>query len=330
MVLFFGMFYYIHERVEAPKHVQEAVGGLEEPGEPVVETPDELGDVEEVVEQEPIETGSALIDLSDVHSEAVLLRELETGKTLVNKNQDQIIYPASLTKIMTVILAIEMMEDSNQPIEMQPEYFDQLLEMDASVAGFQEEEIVAFRDLLYGAMLPSGADACLAIAHILGGSEAGYVKLMNQKAAELGLEDSHFTNVTGLHDPNNISTATDLADLLTYALNDPLFYEIFTSKEYSSEPTNLKPEGVQMLHTLSRYYWEYPVLQETMLGSKTGFTEEAGQCLASLAEIDGTYYILITAGAGAQEAGPGEDYIPLLQPLHVLDASTIYGQLKAE
>ena len=278
----------------------------------------------------PKQAEKTFIDLTKTHSLAILLTDLETGETLAEKNSKLKLYPASLTKIMTAILAIEMEPDLEQEIVMQPEYFENLFEMEAAIAGFQEGEKVPFHDLLYGTILPSGADASLAIAFLLGGSEAGYVDLMNQKARELGMADTHFMNATGLHDNLHYSSVHDISLLLNYALQNDTFYEVFTTEHYTTEPTNFNLFGVSMNSTVFRFNDEYPVMDEKVIGGKTGFTEEAGQSLATLAKIDGKYYTLITAGAGAQTSGAGPDYIHLSEPFHIVDASLIYSQLPIE
>lgn len=277
-------------------------------------------------EEIQIKDDTPLIDLSRTNSANILLTNLETGDVLAEKNSNVQLYPASLTKIMTALVAIEMVDDLDKEVVMIPDYFEGLFEQEASVAGFLEDELLSFRDLLYGAILPSGADACLAIAYSLAGSEAEYVSLMNQKAEELELSKTHFSNVTGLHDPQNYSSAEDLTSLLKYALDNPDFYQVFTTVEYSTEPTNFHADGVQMFNSIFRHGEEYPKFSDFVIGAKTGFTEEAGLCLATLAEINGESYILITAGAGAQENGP--DYVEILDPLHVADATMIYSQVE--
>lgn len=261
-----------------------------------------------------------VIDLTHLHSKNALLLELENGKVLAEKKSKERVYPASLTKMLTILLGIEKMENLDQKLVMKEEYFEGLYEMDASLAGFQIGEIVTYRDILYGAMLPSGAESCLAIAILLSGSEEAFVSEMNTKAAEIGMTDTHFANTTGLHDPQNYSTAADMALLLQTALNNKEFAQIFTTKKYTTSPTQLSPEGVPLQSALFKYMDRFPRLAPMIKGGKTGFTEEAGLCLASIAEIGGKEYILVTTGAPAEEA----DW----EPLHIEDAAMVYLQLK--
>lgn len=277
---------------------------------------------------ERIEGQAPLVNLSGLHSPYAVLTEWDSGDVVAEENSEIKLYPASLTKIMTIILAIELSQDLDQAITMEKRYFEQLFELDAAVAGFQVGERVTFRDLLYGAMLPSGADACLALAYILAGSEPAYVELMNEKAASLGLEDTRFNNTTGLHDPKNYSSVSDIANLLRYALQNEDFFQIFTTKEYTTAPTNMSPQGVGMRSSVIRHLKNFPELEPLMLGGKTGFTEQAGLCLASLALVDGEYYILVTAGAGAQIVVPGMPIVAINEPLHLEDAARVYIQLE--
>lgn len=273
-----------------------------------------------------IESDSALIDLSAVNSSGVVLTRLNDETVIAAKNPDQVLYPASLTKIMTVITAIDLIDDLNEDVVMEEVFFDGLFEQEAAITGFLVDEVVTYNDLLYGAILPSGADACLALAYKLAGSEEKFVALMNQKAGELGLSHTRFSNVTGLHDKNNYSSAKDLSVLLEYALENDDFYRVFTTIDYQVEPTNMNPYGIYLVNSVFRHGEQYPKMLDYIIGAKTGFTEEAGVCLASLAIINDEPYILITLGAGAQKAGP--DYVDIVDPLHVMDAIAIYSQLE--
>ena len=265
-------------------------------------------------------SAAPILKMAGLHSPNMILIDRETDKVLAEKKSLEKIYPASLTKIMTVLLGIEQWDgDLNQKSPMKEEYFEDLFAMDASMAGFQIDEIVTYRDILYGAVLPSGAESCLAIAHLIDGSEEAFVIRMNQKAQELGLSNTHFSNTTGLHDPDNYSTVEDIAHLLESALKNKEFLDIFETKQYTTSPTNLSPKGVEMKSSMFKYVEKYPKLEPVLKGGKTGFTEEAGLCLASTAEIDGVPYLLVTAGAPSEE--PFESF-------HIQDAALIYLQLK--
>ena len=227
---------------------------------------------------------------------ALLVRESDLAE-MMNLGGDERIYPASMTKIMTALLTIENLPDLNETITVPEDIFEELTAQDASVAGFNPYEQPTVRDLLYGVLLPSGADACETLARAVGGSEEGFVAMMNQKAEELGLTNTHFENCTGLHNDNHYSTCRDIAVLMSECLKSDTFREIVTREEMS---TTLENGAV-------------------IEGGKTGFTDEAGQCLVSFAEYGGEEYILVTAEA-MTDSGSAVDSIA--------DASTVYGRLQ--
>lgn len=257
------------------------------------------------------------VDLSGLNSrQAILLRR--GGHILGEKNADESIYPASLTKMMTVLLAAENFDDLEASVTLDEELFSPLWAANASLAGFEPGEVVTVRDLLYGALLPSGAECCAAIAQALDGSEAAFAGRMNRRARDLGMENTHFVNATGLQDSDHRSTVGDLAILLDAALEDPTFREVFTAQRYSTSPTNLHPDGITVYSSAFSLLQDADLGRMTLLGGKTGFTDEAGLCLATLAEADGTEYILVTAGA------PGQSHT---DTAHAQDAATVYRRL---
>ena len=205
---------------------------------------------------------------------------------------------------MTVLVGIEHRLDG--PITIDIDY-NTLAEEGAAIAGFVNGESVSYDDLLYGTMLPSGADAALMMAKVVAGSEEGFVALMNEKAQELGMEDTHFTNVVGLHDDNHYSTPLDLAILEKVALKNDEFREIFSAKSYTTTSSSRLTFTSRMFDRMGD-----PVFDGgEVLGGKTGYTEEAGLCLASYATDGKNEYALVTTHAN------GSPYTP---QYHVLDA----------
>ncbi len=235
--------------------------------------------------------------LEILHSPCAVLVSLKDNDILLDKNRNQKIYPASMTKIMTAIIAIEGLNDLKQKIELKPKLFDALYAQNASMAGFIPYEEVSVNDLLYGVLLPSGAEACVGLAEAIAGSEDAFAALMNKKAEQLGMDNTHFTNSTGLHDANQYSTVNDISVLLKYSLNNDTFKQIFTSKRHSTAATNMHPDGITVNSTLFKEMKVTTVNGGEILGGKTGYTPEAGLCLASLAVIDDKEYVLVTAGA---------------------------------
>lgn len=186
------------------------------------------------------------------------------------------------------------------------------------MAGFQPGEEASARDLLYGILLPSGAECCLAFADHIAGSERDFVGMMNRKADQLGMENTHFCNSTGLHEEDHYSTAEDIAILLRYALANEEFRKAFTTSRYSTSPTDLHPDGFTFSSSMFQYMDTPQIPGGEILGGKTGYTSEAGLCLASLARIGDTEYILVTAGAAGDHQ---------TKAYHILDAESVYGQI---
>lgn len=175
------------------------------------------------------------------------------------------------------------------------------------------------RDLLYGAMLPSGAECCEALAQLVSGSEENFAALMNQKAAELGMKNTHFTNATGLTDTEHYSSAADMAKLLQAALHNTTFRTIFTTEHYTTTATAQHPEGVSLTSTLLGKLDGTELPTGTRIeGGKTGYTAAAGLCLASLATVNGKEYILVTLAA------PGDHGT---EQYNIRDAVHVYRKL---
>ena len=240
---------------------------------------------------------SVSINTGNLHSPCAILVRLSDKAVLMQKQSDERIYPASLTKMMTAVMAIENIPDLQKKIGLPSSIFQPLYKADASMAGFQPGEKVRAVDLLYGALLPSGAECCVGLADETSGSEQNFVKKMNRKAEQLAMSKTHFANSTGLQNENHYTTVKDLSLLLGYAIQNKTFREIFTSSRHSTAATNKHPNGITFTSTLSQNLKNQTLPGGEILGGKTGYTDEAGLCLASLAKIDGEEYILVTAGA---------------------------------
>lgn len=263
---------------------------------------------------------SVSISSDNLYSPNAILLSLKDQTILMQKNIEGRVYPASLTKMMTAIIAIENLTDLKEEIELTDSMFQGLYEANASMAGFQPGEKVRAIDLIYGALLPSGAESCIGLAHQVAGSEQAFVRMMNQKAAELGMTNTNFKNTTGLHDKNHYTTVEDLAILLSYALQNDTYRDVFTSSRYSTQPTNKHPDGITFYSTMFEKLKlnDQSIVTGEILGGKTGFTDKAGLCLASLAKVDKKEYILITVGA------KGNQYT---EQYNITDALTVYNSI---
>lgn len=251
-------------------------------------------------------------DVSDnfeVSAKEAILYNLTDDQVIYEKNSNKITQIASLTKIMTAVVAIENIDDLDVLVEIKSNMFYGLEEY--AQAGFKIGQEVSYRELLYGIMLPSGADAVNAVVLSMGTKEE-FVELMNNKAIELGLKNTHFDNAIGMDSENNYSTAFDVAKLLIYALDNEIFKEIFTTKKYTIDRLNMKFES-----TLVKYSGGVMNVSE-IEGAKSGFTDEAGLCLASIATINNVDYLLVNLGSVSNGS----------KSMAVKDAMVIYNYYK--
>jgi D-alanyl-D-alanine carboxypeptidase (penicillin-binding protein 5/6) len=218
----------------------------------------------------------------EVIGEAAVLMDFTNGQTLFEKNPDQRMYPASTTKIMTAIIALESGRINDMvtiPLEA--------CNVEGSAIGLQEGERLSLGDLIYALMLNSGNDTAIAIACHLGGSVDGFVKMMNKKAAEIGAINTHFNNPNGLPDPEHYSTARDLALIARYAMRNAQFRDIVATQIQIIKRDD--PEAQTFLGNHNKMLWNY----DGAIGVKTGYTDAAGQCLVTAAVRDGRELISV-------------------------------------
>ena len=152
--------------------------------------------------------------------------------------------------------------------------------------------------MLYGTILPSGADAAVGLAIKIAGSEEEFVKLMNKKVKELGLINTHFTNVSGLHSDENYSSAYDMAVILAAAIKNPIAKKVLSTYQYTTSITPQHPEGILLSSTLFSYMYGTEPETATIVGGKTGFVNESGYCVASFGKNNenNNEYIVVTFG----------------------------------
>lgn len=226
----------------------------------------------------------------NITSNNVILYNLNDNNVIYELESDKQTQIASLTKIMTCLVAIENIEDLNQEVKITKEVFNGI--SDYSKMGLKVGDTVTYKDLLYGVMLPSGADAVNALAISLSGSVDNFVKLMNQKAQALDLKNTKFDNPIGMDSDNNYSSAKDISTILLYSLKNETFKEIFYTKEYIVPSLNKKIKS-----TLVSYSSHLGLDVANIKGAKSGFTDIAGLCLASIATYDEVDYLLVVIGA---------------------------------
>lgn len=225
-------------------------------------------------------------------SKSVLLINMDTGQTVYEKKADTKRYPASTTKIMTYIVVAEHVNNFKRTeVLIKQSVLDKLNGTGSSLAGVAAHvgKKMSVLDLLYSMMVPSGNDAAMVLADYVGrGSIDKFVKMMNDKAKQLGCKKTHFMNPDGLHDPQHYTTASDLAKMTQYALTLPEFSKITNTTTYSIEGSSYPLVTTNYLIDANRggeYYYQYAK------GIKTGTTDEAEHCLVTMGSADGYTYL---------------------------------------
>lgn len=230
------------------------------------------------------------LDYPKLHYENAIVYDLTDNTILYEYNSDEKRSIASLTKLMTIITAIENAEDQTKTITYTNE-MSKNVSWQASKVGFKINEELTFNDLLYGAMLPSGADATVALAYYTSGSLKPFIAEMNNLAAKIGMKNSNFVNVHGLDENNHYSTAEDISLLLAYALKNETFKKVYTTKEYTLS------NGQMIISTVLKNSIAYDINISKIAGSKTGFTNQAGLAISVLTNYLNHDIIIVTLGA---------------------------------
>lgn len=209
--------------------------------------------------------------------------------------------PASMTKILTVLVAAEHITDMDDTFEITREITDYSFTNGCSSAGFEIGETVTIKDLFYGTVLPSGAEAALGLAYYVSGSQEAFVELMNEKLDELGLsETTHFTNCVGVYEDAHYSTVYDIAVILKAAADNSFCREVLSAHKYTTTATEEHSEGLKLSNLFLRRIEDKDTHGE-VLCAKTGFVDQSGNCAASLGiDKNGKEYICVTANATNQ------------------------------
>lgn len=236
---------------------------------------------------------------SVVSSRGILI-DVESGDILAAKGAHKRIVPASMTKILTVLVAAEHItpEQMDDKVEITIDITDYSYRNDCSNTGYEVGEKVTVRDLFYGTILPSGADSAVALATYVAGSHEKFVDMMNEKLEEMGLsETTHFTNCVGLYDEDHYSTPYDMAMIIKAATDNEWVREVMSTHTYTTSKTKQHKEGLTVSNWFLRRIEDKDTYGE-VLCAKTGFVAQSGSCAASLAaDKNGKEYICVTAGS---------------------------------
>lgn len=254
-------------------------------------------------------TASAYEDF-DLDAKAGLLIEANTGEVLFEKNAHQENYPASITKVMTALLVLEAVESGklslSQSVTASEEAFASL-PANASNSGMKVGETLTVEQLLYCLLVPSGNESANVLAQAVSGSIDGFVALMNERAKQLGCENTHYVNPHGLHDPNHYTSAWDIYLVTREAMKHELFMTVCNTKSYEIPATNVneKPRTLHSTNYLISNWRALGYLYRDAQGIKTGSTDEAGHCLVSSAVRGSRTLISVVLGADRREEEDG-------------------------
>lgn len=239
------------------------------------------------------------ITSAEVISTNAILVDENANVIVASKGAKERIYPASMTKVLTVLVAAEQIteKDLDDTFTMTLEITDFAYINDCSTVGFLDKEEVTVRDLFYGTVLPSGGDAALGLAIYTAGSHEAFVSQMNAKLEELGISDSaHFTNCIGLYDDNHYCTVYDMAVIMKAAMQNELCREFLSAHTYTTTPTEEHPDGISISNWFLRKIEDKDMGGEVLCG-KTGYVVQSRNCAVSYGRIRGTTYICVTTGA---------------------------------
>lgn len=223
--------------------------------------------------------------------------DAETGEILAQRDSDVPINPASMTKVLTLLVAAENIPDRAGTWTMTAEAQEYCFVNECSIVGYKVGETAPVEELFYGCIMNSGADACLGLAELAAGSHEAFVELMNEKLAELDIDDTaHFTNCVGLYDENHYCTLEDLALILRTAWEDEFCRQVLTCRTMFLTPTEQHPEEQAMSNWFIRRIEDQDTGSVTVLTGKTGWVEESGHCAVSYGEDEtGHGYLCVTA-----------------------------------
>ncbi|MDE6944692.1 MAG: serine hydrolase, partial [Lachnospiraceae bacterium] len=255
--------------------------------------------------KKPVYHFASTADTVGIYSEEVIstnaiLVDESTDTIIASKGADERICPASMTKVLTVLVAAEQIteDDLDDTFTMTLEITDYAYVNDCSSVGFMDGEKVTVRDLFYGTILPSGGDAALGLATYIAGSQEAFVEMMNARLEELGIgESAHFTNCIGLYDEEHYCTVYDMAVIMKAAMQNELCREVLSARTYTTVPTVDHPDGI----TISNWFLRKIEDKDTggeMLCGKTGYVVQSRNCAVSYGtSAGGTPYICVTAGS---------------------------------
>ena len=257
----------------------------------------------------------AVVDEEKIHSSNVGVYNIEDMSLIYGKNIDERISIASITKVMTAIVAVENVEDVYNSVKIDYNQISKWLYEELSIAGIYDGQELTYYDLIATMLIPSGADSAIFIASNIFKNYNEFINKMNEKASELGMNSTHFSKPVGYDDENNYSTIEDVAIMMNYALKNNTLKDILTMKKYTTSDNKLT-----VYSTLDSLAIKYGVQIDKIIGGKTGTTQNAGRCLASFSDDEGVPLLVIVVGS------------PLYSnmPYNLIDTEYLYDIIQKE
>ena len=257
----------------------------------------------------------AVVDEEKIHSSNVGVYNIEDMSLIYGKNIDERISIASITKVMTAIVAVENVEDVYNSVKIDYNQISKWLYEELSIAGIYDGQELTYYDLIATMLIPSGADSAIFIASNIFKNYNEFINKMNEKASALGMNSTHFSNPVGYDDENNYSTIEDVAIMMNYALKNNTLKDILTMKKYTTSDNKLT-----VYSTLDSLAIKYGVQIDKIIGGKTGTTQNAGRCLASFSDDEGVPLLVIVVGS------------PLYSnmPYNLIDTEYLYDIIQKE
>ena len=262
--------------------------------------PETIDNPDPKMRKEIAEASSDPLKMNAVYSTNLILVDVDTDEVIVAREAEEVLYPASMSKVLTAICMADYLTDRRLQgeYEMKEEEILKTYYEKFSAVGTTAGDILPAKDLFYGMMVCSGADADYALTHYLAGTEADMVELLNKRAYDMGISDTaHFTNVIGAFDPEHHCTVNDIAVIMSTAIQNPLILDAMSTEQYRTVPTQKDEEGVDISNWFLRRIGIYECNGD-VIAAKTGFISEAGFCCVSYLETySGHHYICVTANS---------------------------------
>lgn len=235
----------------------------------------------------------------EIYSANAIIIDADENIVIAQKNCEQPVYPASMTKVMTILTAAQHISDWNETVIMNGSAINAFRKQGATIMGYYNGEESRLVDLLYGAALRSAADASWQLADYVSGGEAAFAEEMNDRMREMGLSpQANFTNSTGLFDEAHVCTVRDMAAIMRIAMQDAVCAQALSTVRYTTEPTPHAPEGISLRNKYLDWFQQKQPEGFTVTACKNGYIRQAKNCLVSYGEnAEGRHYICCTAGA---------------------------------